>query len=91
MKTLFLILLILLSQFSFAQKKERIAIDKDSTPVVTKKAIFNKYDSATKAHPPRAATFRSAVLPGWGQIYNKNPASRLPPKSCTRSRMPAMP
>ena len=71
MKTLFLILLILLSQFSFAQKKERIAIDKDSTPVVTKKAIFNKYDSATKAHPPRAATFRSAVLPGWGQIYNK--------------------
>jgi hypothetical protein len=48
----------------YAQKK-------DSTAVVTKKATFNRYDSATKAHPPKAAAFRSAVLPGWGQIYNK--------------------
>lgn len=44
---------------------------KDSTPVVIKKAITNKYDSATKAHPPRAAALRSAIIPGWGQFYNK--------------------
>jgi hypothetical protein len=72
MKTLFLILLILFSQFSFAQNKEKLTTPKtDSTPVETKKAPFNKYDSATKAHPPKSAAFRSAVLPGWGQIYNK--------------------
>jgi hypothetical protein len=72
MKTFFLILLILCVQFSFAQRIETLpAIKKDSTPVVTKKVIFNKYDSATKAHPPKTAALRSAILPGWGQIYNK--------------------
>lgn len=28
-------------------------------------------DSVRRAHSPKKATFRSAVLPGWGQIYNK--------------------
>src|SRR5258705_8619410 len=63
---------LLFSAQTFAQKKEVLTNSKkDSTPVVTKKTITNKYDSATKAHPPRAAAFRSAVLPGWGQVYNK--------------------
>lgn len=63
---------ILSAQFSFSQRiYTKSGIKKDSTPVVTKKATFNKYDSATKAHPPRAAAFRSAILPGWGQVYNK--------------------
>lgn len=56
----------------FAQENEDPGIPKkDSTPVATKKIVFNKYDSANKAHPPSKAAFRSAVLPGWGQIYNK--------------------
>jgi hypothetical protein len=72
MKFIVIFVFILFAQSSFAQQKNiPVTAKKDSTPVVTKKAITNKYDSATKAHPPRAAALRSAVLPGWGQIYNK--------------------
>lgn len=72
MKFSLLFIFILLTQSSIAQQKDvLITSKKDSTPVVSKKPTFNKYDSATKAHPPRVAAFRSAILPGWGQIYNK--------------------
>lgn len=60
------------SSFSFAQAKEdMVKSKKDSTPIVTKKASFNRYDSATKAHSPKVAAVRSAIFPGLGQIYNK--------------------
>lgn len=72
MKIFFLIILILFNIFSFAQIKDiEIKPAKDSTPVVTKKAAVNKYDSATLAHSPKVAAIRSALLPGLGQIYNK--------------------
>lgn len=56
---------------SYGQKDKTTIISKDSTPVVTKKATMNRYDSATLAHSPKKAAIRSAILPGLGQIYNK--------------------
>jgi hypothetical protein len=75
MKIFFIVLccfFLLSSASSFAQPKGiPVAPKKDSTPVVIKKPILNKYDSASKAHSPRTAAIRSAILPGLGQIYNK--------------------
>lgn len=32
--------------------------------------VFNRYDTS-KLYNPRIATYRSAILPGWGQVTNK--------------------
>ena len=56
---------------SIAQQKidsiNKTAKTYDST---SKKNILAE-DTAAKKHNPKIATFRSAVLPGWGQAYNK--------------------
>lgn len=70
-KTSLLLLFILCNLLSFSQKKDSLTVKKDSIPAVAKKASTNKYDSAFKAHSPRVAAIRSAILPGLGQVYNK--------------------
>ncbi len=72
-KKLFFWLLFLLSSTfyskSFAQQKidTSIKISQDS---LGKKNILS-LDTSAKKNNPKIATFRSAVLPGWGQAYNK--------------------
>lgn len=66
------ILLFLYSNISVAQKEvEPIAVGKKDTATANK--ISNRDTSTVlkKKHNPRLATKRSAILPGWGQAYNK--------------------
>ena len=63
---------IVLCRQSFAQQKTdsltSVNIKKQDTSA--RKNIL-ALDTSTKKYNPKIATFRSAVLPGWGQAYNK--------------------
>ncbi len=56
---------------SLAQSKDSGSLRVLSADSVTaRKAVTDT--SGKKKHNPRKATFRSAVLPGWGQVYNRS-------------------
>lgn len=54
-------------QTAYAQKDTTISTPQDTTG---RKNIL-ALDTSAKKFNPKVATFRSAVLPGWGQAYNK--------------------
>lgn len=66
-----IVLLFLLSGISaFAQNKDTVLLKSNKVDSSGKNALA--LDTAVrKKFNPRIATFRSAVIPGWGQAYNK--------------------
>ncbi len=63
-----------LRQFAIGQQNDSLKAVKDS---VIKKHISREEDSIIirnkkRKHIPQIATRRSAILPGWGQIYNRS-------------------
>ena len=70
-KLLFLLFLINLIPESYGQI---ISIDTSKVVDISKKMkIYSKEDSLKKIYKiiPRTATIRSAMVPGWGQVYNR--------------------
>lgn len=69
--------LFFLMAFSFfslqltAQKNDTTVKVGSSVVLKTDSVIQHKKDSVKEAHSPRKATIRSAIIPGWGQAYNK--------------------
>lgn len=72
------IIILLTNTFLHAQQKDTLVIKNDSiqlkqhsTGADTSKKIVVKDTAKVNKHIPRKATIRSAIIPGWGQAYNK--------------------
>jgi hypothetical protein len=62
------------TQLSFSQKGDSLVVRNDSiVPIraVDSTAVIAKDTLVKKKHSPRKAAIRSAILPGWGQVYNR--------------------
>lgn len=68
--TAFLFLIFFYGNCIAQQKSDTITNSTKKQDTLAKKNILS-LDTSAKKYNPRVATFRSAVLPGWGQAYNK--------------------
>ncbi|KAA9041134.1 hypothetical protein FW778_03600 [Ginsengibacter hankyongi] len=67
----FFFLFIICDTKIFAQQKEDTVILKENTSIDTTGKKVPAASVVKKKYNPKVATFRSAVLPGWGQAYNR--------------------
>ena len=65
------ILLLCCYCFSFAQKTTKPLKPVDTLQTEANTTVIITKDTSSKKHSPKIAATRSAILPGWGQIYNK--------------------
>ena len=70
--TTFFLLLFFFCSTAFAQDTSfHAVIIKDTTPLTKKDSSFLKSIHPDTSFNPHKAVVRSAIIPGWGQIYNK--------------------
>jgi hypothetical protein len=71
-KPFFFLLLLLVFSVVQATAQTDTTRQKDSAVVIIDTVEGTiAIDSAVKVHSPRTAAIRSAIIPGWGQVYNK--------------------
>ena len=72
-KKIFFVVLFILCQCaflqSFSQQKDTLVVTSGNTDTLKKNLLAQ--DTEAKKFNPKKATFRSALIPGWGQAYNK--------------------
>ena len=63
----------LINSNAFSQQRDSVNLKKDSGVIkdTVGKEVMKIDTLAKKKFIPRQATIRSAILPGWGQVYNK--------------------
>jgi len=74
-KIVFPFVLLILFEFvclqTYAQQRNDTVIISGGKRIDSTRKNILSADTVTKIHSPKKAAFRSAVLPGWGQAYNK--------------------
>jgi hypothetical protein len=70
MRILFTFLIVLCGLFLCAQD-DSASVKKDTSLFVRGAVVTKPVDSLKPKHSPQKAARRSAIIPGWGQVYNK--------------------
>jgi hypothetical protein len=70
-KTFLYSFLLLLLTANISKAHAQTLSDSAGRRIIAGTASDPKIDSVMRVHSPRVAAIRSAILPGWGQVYNK--------------------
>ena len=84
---LLFLLAILGSTIAFSQRKDSINTQKNSSIIIDTvgKEVMKIDTLARRKFITRQATIRSAIIPGWGQVYNKKILEAAARLRCSRN------